>query len=134
MGQSIGLRSSVGGVAVGSFFAAGLWWAPGILDDSIVLIAAVGIVWAAATASMLYLGVSHPAPFRDAGPWGTVIGGSLLFGVVLNLSDISISNGAWAALTVLAIGFTVLGYAAGVATVYRQERDSRTRDETPADD
>jgi hypothetical protein len=121
------------GVAIGSLLIGGMWWAPGILNDSFVLVAAVGIVWAAATASLLYVSQAHPDQ-EGGGPWGAVIGGSLLFGVVLSLSDITISNGVWAALTVLAIGFTMLGYAAGMGTVYRQERGSQTHNGTATDD
>jgi hypothetical protein len=129
MDQNSALRSGVAGVGIGSLSAGGMWWAEGFLSGSFVLIAAVGIVWAAAIASTLYVFQSRPGP-RDAGPWGSVIGGSLLFGIILNLSDINISNDVWAALTVLAIGFTTLGYAAGMATVSRQVPASQTSEET----
>lgn len=123
MGREIVLRSSAAGVAIGGFLAGGMWWAEGFLDGSVVLVAAVGIVWAAAIGSAVYVFQSYSYQ-GDAGPWGAVIGGSLFFGVVLSLSDIGISNDVRAALTVLAIGFTLLGYAAGMATVYRQARMS----------
>lgn len=109
-----------------------MWWADGFLADSFVLIAAVGVVWTAAVASMLYVSQSYRGP-KDAGPWGAVIGGSLLVGAVLDLSDIGISTGTEAALSVLVIGFTLLGYAAGMGTVYRQDPDSQTSDGTVTD-
>lgn len=127
------LRSSVGGVAVGGLFAGSMWWAEGFLDGSIVPIAGVGIVWAAATTSILYVFQSYPHQRGDSGPWGAAIGGSLFFGVVLDLSDVSISNDASTVLAVLAIGTTLLGYAAGMATVYRQNRMSQPPDETVTD-
>lgn len=133
MRQSAALRSGVAGVTVGGLLAGGIYWVEGFLDESFVLIAAVGIVWTAAVASMLYVSQSYQGP-EDAGPWGAVIGGSLLVGAVLNLSDIGISTGVEAALSVLAIGFTVLGYAAGMGTVYRQDRGPQTTDETVTDE
>jgi hypothetical protein len=133
MKQTIALRSVAAGVGIGTLSAGGMWWAEGFLDGSFVLIAAVSAVWAAAIASAIYISQSHPG-HRDESPWTAVVGGSLLFGVVLNLSDISISNDASAAVTALVIGFTLLGYNAGMATVYRQNRGSHTTDTTVADD
>ena len=55
-----------------------------------------------------YVIVSDPE-LTQSGPWSAVIGGSLLFGVLVDLSGIPVSNGSSAALTLLAIGFTLLG-------------------------
>jgi hypothetical protein len=115
MGQSVALRSTAAGLAIGGLLAGSLWW----LDVSSVLVVGTGSVWAAALALTLYVIESYDDS-RHSGPWGAVVGGSLLSSVLVNLSDITISNGASAALTALVIGFTLLGYAAGMATVHGQ--------------
>lgn len=132
MRRKIALRSSAAGVAIGGFLPGGMWWAKGFLDGSVVLVAAMGIVWAATIASTLHVSQSYSYQ-GDTSPCEAVIGGSLLFDIVLALSGISISNDVCATLTVLAIGFTPLGYAAGMATVYRRARVSKLPDETIAD-
>lgn len=115
MSDSVVVRSSVSGIIVGSLVTGGTW----LLDISPVVMAATGVVWTAAAGVSVYVFEKYTGA-REAGPWGAVIGGSLLFNVVLSLADVPISNGLAAALTVLVIGFVTLGYAAGVATVLRQ--------------
>lgn len=108
---NIAFRSGVSGVVVGSLLAGGLWW----LDAPLSLVALVGSIWATATTALRY--ISHSQHGNDnEGPWGGVAGLSLLTGVGLNLSDISVSNEIVAALTVLTMGFTLLGYAGGVTS------------------
>jgi hypothetical protein len=51
-------------------------------------------------AALLYVFDRYGGP-KDAGPWGTVVGGSLLFNVVLNPADVPVSNGTVAALSVI---------------------------------
>jgi hypothetical protein len=115
----------VAGVAIGGLFGGSVW----LVSTSPVLTAAVGIVWAAAAAASLYVFTTHSDP-EDAGPWGAVVGGSVSFGAVLNLADIGVSNGASAALTLLVIGFTLLGYVAGLAAVQRSKDANHTADST----
>lgn len=128
MDRPTALKSTVAGTALGGLVAGALWW----LSVSPVVTAAAGVVWATAIGSTLYVFESYGGP-TSAGPWGTVIGGSLLFNVVLSLSDLSLSQGAVAGLSVLAIGFTLLGYAAGMATVFRQHNSQETPNGTPTD-
>lgn len=128
MERRLALQSGVAGSVLGSLLASGLWWAGGF---SIVLIAAVSAVWAAAIASALYVLRSHQGD-REAGPWGAVVGGSLLFGVVLNVSGLDLSNEAVTALTLLAIGFTLMGYVGGMAAAYYQTGSRGATDETVA--
>ncbi|MEZ3163202.1 hypothetical protein ABNG03_00480 [Halorubrum sp. RMP-47] len=129
MEQRTALRSGVAGTAVGVVSAGGLWWAEGFLDGMGVLIAAVSVVWAAATAASLYVFASRP-DWGDDGPWGAVIAGSLLFSVALNLSEVALSPDVHAALTLLVLGFTTLGYTAGVASVSHRERPAPASEET----
>lgn len=63
---------------------------------------AVGLVWTAAAAASLYVCEAYGGP-ENAGPWGTVIRGSLSVGVVLSLADVAVTNGVGAALTLLVI-------------------------------
>jgi len=104
MGDSTALSSSAAGIAVGSLVAGILWW----LDASSVLVVGTRTVWAAALGLFLYVVVSDPE-LTQSGPWSAVIGGSLLFGVLVDLLEIPVSNGSSAALTLVAIGFTLLG-------------------------
>jgi hypothetical protein len=97
-----------------------------------VLTGAVGVVWAVATAASLYVFTTYSGP-DNAGPWGAVVGGSVSFGVILNLADVGVSSGASAALTVLVIGFTLLGYVAGLAAVHRGKDATDTTDGTTAE-
>jgi len=122
------LRTATAGAVVGGLAAGGVW----LLDVSAVLTIATGVVWAAAVAASLYVFDRYGGP-TDAGPWGTVVGGSLLFTVVLRLADVPVSNGTAAALSVLVIGFVLLGYAAGMATVSRQGGPGPKTDGTAAD-
>ncbi len=122
------LQSAVAGIAIGGLFSGSVW----VVSASPVLTGAVGIVWAAATAASLYVFTTYSSP-EDAGPWGAVVGGSISFGVVLNLADIGVSNGASAALTLLVIGFTLLGYVAGLAAVHRSKNDNHTADSNTAE-
>lgn len=133
MEQRTALRSCVAGTVVGAVSAGGMWWAEGFLDGTGVLIAAVSLVWAAATAALLYVSASYPDR-GDAGPWGAVIAVSMSFSVALNLSDVALSPDVHAALTLLVLGFTTLGYAAGIGSVSHRERRPRTSGETAADD
>ncbi|MEZ3172539.1 hypothetical protein ABNG03_18285 [Halorubrum sp. RMP-47] len=116
MRGSTAFWSSAAGIGLGGVLAGTLWW----LDASSVLVVGTGVVWAAALGLTLYVSESYDDSKRS-GPWAAVIGGSLLISVLLDLSDITISNGSSAALTSIVIGFTLLGYAAGMATVHGQE-------------
>lgn len=122
------LQSAVAGIAIGGLFSGSVW----LVSASPVLTGAVGIVWAATIAASLYVFTTYSGP-EDAGPWGAVVGGSVAFGVVLNLADIGVSSGASAALTLLVIGFTLLGYAAGIASVQRSKDANRTADSTTSE-
>jgi len=128
MTDGAALQSGVAGLTVGGLLAGIVWW----MDLSLVVVAAVGIVWATAVASSLSVLASHPDS-KDAGPWGAVVSGSLLFYVVLTLSDIEITTDAVTALSLLVIGFTLLGYAAGMATVHRHRSADKTATETATD-
>jgi hypothetical protein len=102
------------------------------MTASLVVVAAVGIVWTAAAASSFYVFERYPG-HKDAGLWGAVVSSPLLFGVVLNLSNITIASGNQSALTLLVLGFTLVGYAAGMATVLRHEHPNQTVEETAVD-
>jgi hypothetical protein len=128
MRNGISLRSVAAGIVFGGLLAGTLWW----LDASSVLVAGTGVVWAAALAMTLYVVESYDSS-RHSGPWAAVIGGSLLVNVLVTLSDITISNGSLAALTSIVIGFTLLGYAAGMATVHGQ-KDTETKPQGTATD
>ena len=121
MKDSVALWSIAAGAAVGGPIAGCLWW----LETPLVLVLGAGIVWTAALASTLYVVQSDPAGQSES--WGgAVVGGSLLFGVLLELSELPVSNGSQAALTVLVIAFTLLGYTAGMATSHDGNAASET--------
>lgn len=124
----VALRSAIAGVAVCGVIGGSVW----LVSASPVLTGAVGVVWAVATAASLYVFRTYSGP-DNAGPWGAVVGGSVSFGVILNLADIGVSSGASAALTVLVIGFTLLGYVAGLAAVHRGKDATDTTDGTTAE-
>lgn len=128
MQYSLPVRAGAAGLAVGGTVAGALWW----VNAPLVLVAATGAVWTVALGVSLYVFDTYGGS-DDAGPWGTVVGGSLLFSVVVNLSGISIPNEVTAALTTLVIGFTLLAYAAGIATASRRDDTDRSREEYPAD-
>jgi hypothetical protein len=128
MRTSIALRSSAGGIGLGGLLAGILWW----LDAPPALVVGTGAVWAAALALTLYVVESYDDSKRS-GPWAAVIGGSLVVNVLINLSEITISNGSSAAITSIVIGFTLLGYAAGMATVHGQEHAETKSTGVPTD-
>lgn len=128
MRDSIALRSSAAGIGLGGLLAGTLWW----LDASSALVVGTGIVWAAALGLSLYVFNSYDDS-KHSGPWAAVIAGPLSVDILINLSDITISNGSSAALTNIVIGFTLLGYAAGIATVHGQEHTETKSQEAGID-
>lgn len=118
----------MGGIGVGGLLAGVLWW----LDAPSALVVGTGTVWAAALALTLYVVASYDDSKRS-GPWAAVIGGSLVVNVLITLSEIAISNASSAAITSIVIGFTLLGYAAGMATVHGQDHAETKTTGVPTD-
>lgn len=128
MKDNTALWSSVAGTMIGGLVAGALWW----LNVSPVLVVGTGVVWAGALGLYLYVAPSEPKT-NPSGPWAGVIGGSLLFSVLINLSDITIPNGSLTALVLLVIGFTLIGFAAGMAAVNNWD-NAETEPESTATD
>ena len=113
MGQHSTLHSSVVGIAMGVVFA-GISWKSGAQPG---LTAAVGLVWAVAGGTMLYV---HRTDAATRSKWALVIGGAVFIASLAVLSANAIPAPAGSALHLVTIGLALLSYHAGMATAHEQ--------------
>ena len=113
MGQHSTLHSSVVGIAMGVVFA-GISWKSGAQPG---LTAAVGLVWAVAGGTMLYVQRTDATARLT---WGLVTGGAVFIASLAVLSANAIPAPAGSALHLVTIGLALLSYHAGMATAHEQ--------------
>jgi len=96
------------------------------------MVAAVGILWTVAGATMWYVQQTDAAA---GSKWALVIGGAVFISALAVLSVHSNSATDGSPLLLIIIGLSLLGYHAGMATVHEQRNSSdRTRSTTPVRD
>ena len=134
MGWSNNLRNILLGIALGVFLASFCWWIgaqPGI-------VAAVGILWTVAGATMFYVQRTYEAAKTHEAArskWGLVNGGAVFVASFAALSVYSNSATDGSLLPLIIVGISLLGYHAGMATVHEQRSSSDgARSTTPVRD